>query len=543
MDKQMKRERGITLIALVVTIVVLLILAAVSISMLTGENGIITQAQKSDDETEQAKCEELVTLAINGLITENAGDKSKIMPQDIADEVNRMENRTDVISEGNTFPTNILFPEEDREVGVNIELGVTDPIKQEIYNEPGLEEEAEKNIDLFLYEPIEGTGEMGAIDWDSLPTKEARITGMNPKYCNSGGYSSDIGEYYENTNYEIILDDGTKLTDTLVVPYQVEIDGELYKITEADISAKGGVGYSLPNVKTIIYPNTIRKISSKRGRNSDLDNRGNTIENIILSRNLKEIGNTTFYQCSKLKNIIIPSSVTSIGGSAFKSCTSLTNITIPDSVTSIGEVAFCGCTSLTSITIPDSVTSIGDSTFKSCTSLTSITIPDSVTSIGGGAFKSCTSLTNITIPDSVTSMGNWVFEDCTSLISITIPESVTSIGGSAFESCTSLTSITIPDSVTSIGTYAFRGCTSLTSVTISEGVTSIGVSTFMSCTSLTSITIPENVTSIEWNAFSDCTSLTTVNYTGTEEEWNKILIDSRNANLTNAQINFNYKSE
>ena len=42
-----KREKGITLIALVVTIVVLLILAVVSIAMLGGENGIITQAQNS----------------------------------------------------------------------------------------------------------------------------------------------------------------------------------------------------------------------------------------------------------------------------------------------------------------------------------------------------------------------------------------------------------------------------------------------------------------------------------------------------------------
>ena len=37
-------KRGITLIALVVTIVVLLILAGISISMLTGKNGVITQA-------------------------------------------------------------------------------------------------------------------------------------------------------------------------------------------------------------------------------------------------------------------------------------------------------------------------------------------------------------------------------------------------------------------------------------------------------------------------------------------------------------------
>lgn len=51
-------ERGITLIALVVTIIVLLILAGVSISMLTGNNGILTQAQRAKEETEKAAQEE-----------------------------------------------------------------------------------------------------------------------------------------------------------------------------------------------------------------------------------------------------------------------------------------------------------------------------------------------------------------------------------------------------------------------------------------------------------------------------------------------------
>ena len=51
-------NRGITLIALVITIVVLLILAGVSIAMLTGDNGIITQAQKAKEKTEEAKIRE-----------------------------------------------------------------------------------------------------------------------------------------------------------------------------------------------------------------------------------------------------------------------------------------------------------------------------------------------------------------------------------------------------------------------------------------------------------------------------------------------------
>lgn len=41
-----KNEKAITLVALVVTIVVLLILVSVSISMLTGDNGIIKRLQK-----------------------------------------------------------------------------------------------------------------------------------------------------------------------------------------------------------------------------------------------------------------------------------------------------------------------------------------------------------------------------------------------------------------------------------------------------------------------------------------------------------------
>ena len=53
-----RKEQGITLIALVITIIVLLILAGVTISMLTGENGILSQAQRAKEETEKAAKEE-----------------------------------------------------------------------------------------------------------------------------------------------------------------------------------------------------------------------------------------------------------------------------------------------------------------------------------------------------------------------------------------------------------------------------------------------------------------------------------------------------
>ena len=54
----MRENRGITLITLAVTIIVLLILAGVSISMLVGDNGIITQAQKAKENMQIAFDEE-----------------------------------------------------------------------------------------------------------------------------------------------------------------------------------------------------------------------------------------------------------------------------------------------------------------------------------------------------------------------------------------------------------------------------------------------------------------------------------------------------
>lgn len=56
--------RGITLIALVITIIVLLILAGVSIAMLTGQNGILSQASKAAEETEVASAIEQAKIDV-----------------------------------------------------------------------------------------------------------------------------------------------------------------------------------------------------------------------------------------------------------------------------------------------------------------------------------------------------------------------------------------------------------------------------------------------------------------------------------------------
>ena len=92
------KETGITLIALVVTIVVLLILAGVSISMLTGENGVITQAKKAKEETEIAEEKEAVQIAYTGAMGEKY-DPDSITASDIQKQLDA--NGTKATASGN----------------------------------------------------------------------------------------------------------------------------------------------------------------------------------------------------------------------------------------------------------------------------------------------------------------------------------------------------------------------------------------------------------------------------------------------------------
>jgi len=66
----MRNQKGITLIALVITIIVLLILAGVSIAMLTGQNGILTQANSAKSDTNKAEAVERINLALNAVKSE-----------------------------------------------------------------------------------------------------------------------------------------------------------------------------------------------------------------------------------------------------------------------------------------------------------------------------------------------------------------------------------------------------------------------------------------------------------------------------------------
>ena len=87
------KEQGITLIALVITVIVLLILAGVSIAMLTGNNGILTQAQRAKELTEISSEEEYINL----LIIEHEMDNNITYGEQLKEvQFNTVENTTSI---------------------------------------------------------------------------------------------------------------------------------------------------------------------------------------------------------------------------------------------------------------------------------------------------------------------------------------------------------------------------------------------------------------------------------------------------------------
>ena len=100
-----KKESGITLIALVISIIVLLILAGVTIAALSGDNGILTRAKEAKEKTEQAQDDESKTLSN----IENIIEKYNLTNVNTAD-----------TNPAEAIPENSTVIEEDADKGIVI---------------------------------------------------------------------------------------------------------------------------------------------------------------------------------------------------------------------------------------------------------------------------------------------------------------------------------------------------------------------------------------------------------------------------------------
>ena len=122
--RDFRNKKGITLVALVVTIIVLLILAAVSINLVLGDNGIITRARQSKDETQKESAIEEVNLAWLDISSEatlsgksldeqvkSLKDELKKKDADVKVNINRADSCLDI--EYKKYPVNISLNLEE----------------------------------------------------------------------------------------------------------------------------------------------------------------------------------------------------------------------------------------------------------------------------------------------------------------------------------------------------------------------------------------------------------------------------------------------
>lgn len=220
-------------------------------------------------------------------------------------------------------------------------------------------------------------------------------------------------------------------------------------------------------------------------------------------------------------------------------------VVIDDGVTSVGIYAFDGFTNLKRVKIGADVKSIGGDAFAACYVLENVSLPESLEVINHRAFSLCMALKSVVLPDSVKKIGNSAFYQCDALESLTIGKGVAEIGNNAFAYSKSLKEIKVAE-----GNEAFVDVDGVlytkdkktlvrypaakaeTAVTVPDGVEVLGYGAFHSCVALKEISIPISVTEIGSHAFFGCKSIEKVGYSGTEEQWAKIKIDSTNSALT-----------
>ena len=287
---------------------------------------------------------------------------------------------------------------------------------------------------------------------------------------------------------------------------------------------------------------------------------------VSIPSSVTTISPSAFRGC-RLTEIVIPRNVSQLGQCAFMRCAQLSKVNMADGITAFPDSAFCNCTSLTDFSFPTTVKTIGVNAFYHCDKLISLQLPTALESIGDNAFDLCYGLKTVSFPEGLASIGKWAFDNCSRISSLVIPSSVNDIAPTAFSGCSGLKSIvvadgnasyesldgvlfdkgqtslicypgsktgayTVPSSVNTIGEYSFYYSTQLKNITIPSSVTTIGSNAFRLCTVLKGITLPSSVTSLGDNLFRACSALQTiVYYADTPPEISSSTFTSTNYNV------------
>ena len=157
-----------------------------------------------------------------------------------------------------------------------------------------------------------------------------------------------------------------------------------------------------------------------------------TLETVILTEDVREIGWQCFGGCSSLVEINLPNSIVKIDWAAFMDCSSLKTIKIPNSISVLNKNMFAGCSSLEEVELPANLKEISDQVFFQCSSLRNVVLPSSLEKLGRAVFLGCETLKEIILPENVREIGDAAFSGCRKLGRIVFGSAVKNIGEGAF---------------------------------------------------------------------------------------------------------------
>ena len=393
------KNNGITLIALVITIIVLLILAGVTIVALSGDNGILTNATKAKYATELSQYnEELQNYKANKLL-ENLEFESATL-----------------ISAENSLDYNTK-PEDE-----------TGNIYNVITSLKG------SHFDGKL-EVIKGELLLNSQNKAEIEVAQSVGIAVNPYEI------TDEGELVSSNGNLLLMDENT---GTLRLPESVTSIGE-------------GAFANLEGLKTIIIPGTVKKIQQKAFAYNS------TLETVIMEEGVEYIGHGAFKECTNLQTVQMPNSVNTINTQAFyydpklsninissgienipAYCflrTNLKNVEIPEGVLTISDCAFSECSSLESIKISKTVKDIADTAFTKSPNLKKIIIDENNNNFYfSNGFLLGNNKTSIKI----------ILEEAIKNNTLIIPDTVTTLSADQIDSYSQIRTIKIPSSVSNI---------------------------------------------------------------------------------------------
>ena len=349
----MKKESGITIVALVVTIVVMLILVGVSVTV-SINGGLFNTTKESTYKTEVSQVKEA-------------------LEEEIVQRKARRESVDNITIADLDIPNKIKDKYKDKLIIIGKDI-YYDPSNIEKDNEEAWLEDMDiiANTKFFTYN-----------------TNGDTITGLS-----ESGYTAienGVTKFVMPTKYVSKDANGNRKVTTITT-----IEKNAFNAT---VEGKGACA----KIKSVIFPTTLTTLKTNAFDGC------NGLEKIDLSNTqVTYIGQYAFSYCMNLKEAILPENLTSLGSGAFWHCEKMEKINL-GRITSVSPYCFQYCTNLKNIEIPDSVTYIAERSFQCCSSLEKLIIPSSVTSIDIEAFMWDPAIQEIRIPSSVTTMSYNVF--------------------------------------------------------------------------------------------------------------------------------------